>query len=274
MMAGTAAKKISIGAIVRFAYRSVFGRIALILDIGWMPLLPLLAALILPGLLAPARGGADGLEIGPIDFAVALVVMLSLSAFAVRWHQALLVGDPRRLPAAAFFRAWLRFVAYMIAIYVAIAAILVAAMAALSQMSLGETALALVELAAILLGIAIGLAVLRFGLLFPAAAAGKPLGPIEAWRLMRGNAWRLAVASFATALPATFVTGLVTGIVIVITLPRGVEIGMAPPFGFVILAGLLEAAADIVLVALGASLLAACYREIVARRDVNGTANP
>ena len=268
-MAGTEPKRISIGALVRFAYRSVFGRVMTILDIGWMPLIPLLAALILPGIFAPARSDPDTLSFGPLSYVEAVVVMLSLAAFAVRWHQAILVGDPRRLPRAAFLGAWWRFLAYMIVIYIVIALVLVAALAVLSQVKLDEATTALLELVAILLSLAVSLAVLRFGLLFPAAAAGKPLGPLEAWRLMRGNTWRLAVASFLTAFPVMFVTGFITLLVLTIALPKD-DLTAPPPFGLVIIAGLIEAAADLVLVALGASLLSACYREIAMRRDVNG----
>jgi hypothetical protein len=258
--------KVAVGAVIRFAYRSVFGRLGLILEIGWIPLLALLAALILPGILAPSRYGASALEFGALDYAEALIVILSLSAFAVRWHQSILVGDPRRLPVASFFQSWLRFLAYMIAVYVVLGGVLALAMIALPYVTANDLAMALIELGAVIAGTAMAVVVLRFGLLFPAAARGEPLTPLAAWRLMRGNSWRLAFASLLTALPVTITTGFVTGVLVAASLPKNVEDVAAPPLGVLILAGLLETTADVVLVALGASVLSAFYQEIVLRR--------
>lgn len=258
--------KVPIGAAIRFAYRSVFGRLGLILEIGWIPLLAVIAAMILPAILMPARRGLDAADFGGMDYAEAVVVMLSLSAFAVRWHQSLLLGDPRRLPASAFFRGWWRFLAYMTVSYVVLGMILGVAAVSLNGVALGDAGMAAVELAALLVGVALGLAILRFALLFPAAACGRPLGPVAAWRLMRGNSWRLALASLLTALPVTITTGVVMGVLVTIALPNNLEQVAAPPIGVLILIGLLETATDVVLVALGASLFAAFYREIVVDR--------
>ncbi len=258
------AHSLAVGAVTRFAYRAVFTRLGLVLEVGWLPLLGLLGALIAPGALAPVRPDRGTFDLGALDYLQATIALLSLSAFAVRWHQSVLLGDARRLPAMMFFRGWLRFLAYSAVIYVAVAALLVAAVLAWSRLSPSLP----LELGAIAAGVLLAVAILRCGLLFPAAACGRPLGPAEAWRLMRGNSWRLALASVLTALPVTFITGAIATVMVVTALPENSEELAQPPLGFVILTGLLETAADILLVALGASLLSACYRTLVERRDL------
>jgi hypothetical protein len=256
------ARRIGVGAVTRFAYRAVFTRLGLMLEVGWLPLLGLLAALIVPDAIAPGRHDRDAFDFGLLDYLQAAIALLSLSAFAVRWHQTVLLGDARRLPAPMFFRGWLRFLVYSAVIYLALAALLLAAAFALSRLS---PALAL-ELGAIVAGVLLAVAILRCGLLFPAAACGRPLGAVEAWRLMRGNSWRLALASVVTALPVTLAAGAITAIMVTAALPENSEALARPPLGFVILTGLLETAADFLVVALGASLLSACYRALVERR--------
>ena len=89
-------RKLAIGTMVRFAYRSVFGRLELIPELGWIMLLALLAVSILPEILLPGRHVGGELRLAPQDYVQAAVALLALSAFAVRWHQSILLGDPRR----------------------------------------------------------------------------------------------------------------------------------------------------------------------------------
>ena len=255
--------RVPVGTVVRFAYRSVFGRLGLVLEIGWAPLLVLLAATIVPSLVFPARATASLLDVGPSDIGQAIVVLLALTAFAVRWHQLLLIGDPRRLPPAAFFRGWLRFLAYIAAAYIAIGIVIGVAVTVAAKLVVGDAALALAELAAIVIAILLALAIVRCGLIFPAAACAAPLGVAAAWRLMRGNAWRLALASTLAAVPVMVVTAIATALIVAISLPSAAEETVTSPLSLVLLAGLLETGADVCLVALGASLLSAFYRELV-----------
>jgi hypothetical protein len=255
--------KVRVGAMVGFAYRSVFGRLGLMLDLGWVMLLALMAALILPGVLDPDHFGNGQMRIGPLDYAQAAVGLLSLSAFAVRWHQSILAGDPHRLPARMFFRGWLRFLIYGCVVYLLLAALAVAALTGLSHAPETAVASGLVEVAAIVAALTLALGLIRFSLVFPAAACDAPLSPAAAWRMMHGNTWRFAFASILAALPVTVTAVVVTAVVIALALPGGAPPHTAPPLGLTILAGLIETAANFLLVALGASLLSGFYRELM-----------
>ncbi len=87
------------------AYRGVFGQLSLLLDIAWLPLLLLLAAAILPGYLHLYRGLAacrSGAAIGSAssleNVIEALIGLLCLTAFAVRWYQVTLFTGARAAP--------------------------------------------------------------------------------------------------------------------------------------------------------------------------------
>lgn len=259
--------KVAIGAIVRFAYRSVFGRLELIPELGWIMLLALLAVSIVPDLLLPASHTAsDELRLDPQDYAKAAVALLALSAFAVRWHQSILLGDPRRQPTAVFFRGWARFLIYGCILYAVLGVLVAATALGLARMDGDTVAQALILLLAVVLAWTILLATARCALLFPAAAVGRPLGVGEAWRLMRGNSWRLIGASILSALPLKAATFILTAIVVTLAVPGGTDGLIAPPIGFIILMGVIEAVSDMLLAALGASVLSGFYRELVARR--------
>jgi hypothetical protein len=258
-------RKLAIGTMVRFAYRSVFGRLELIPELGWIMLLALLAVSILPEILLPGRHVGAELRLAPQDYVQAAVALLALSAFAVRWHQSILLGDPRRQPPALFFGGWLRFLIYGCILYAALGAIVAATALAMMRLT-GDTSLqGLIVFGALIACWVLLLATARCALLFPAAACGKPLGLRAAWRLMRGNSWRLVWISILTALPLKVVTFGLTAIVVMVAVPGG-SVSVAPPMGFVILTGVIEAVSDMLLAALGASVLSGFYRELVAWR--------
>jgi hypothetical protein len=262
-------RKVAVATMVRFAYRTVFGRLGLILDLGWTMLLVLLAAQILPDLLLPDRHGGAVMQFDAVDYAQALISLLALTAFAVRWHQSILVGDPHRQPTAAFFRGWARFLVYGCVVYALIGSIAAIAAAAMSRMT-GSTATEALVAAAVIVGLVAALATVRCGLVFPAAAAGKPLGLVPAWRLLRGNSWRLVLASILTTLPVTVAVTILSAMLISLSAETGADLMADRPLGFIILAGLLATISDILLVALGASLLSGLYRELVAWRGNGG----
>jgi hypothetical protein len=261
-------RKVAVGTIVRFAYRTVFGRLGVILDLGWIMLLALLAAQILPDLLVPGRHASAELEFDVIDVGQAVVTLLSASAFAVRWHQSILVGDPHRQPVAAFFRAWARFLIYGCIVYALIGAIVGVAAVTMSRMANSTATMALVALAAVIVGFAVTLLTVRCSLVFPAAACGQPLGVGAAWRQLRGNTWRLIFSTILATLPVTVVTSVFTAILLstLALATPGADLMAQRPLGFTILTGLIASIADMLVVALSASLLAGFYRELVAWR--------
>lgn len=270
MVEGQKPRKLAVGTMVRFAYRSVFGRLELIPELGWIMLLALLAVSIVPDLLTPGRHLGEQFHLDAQDFAQAAIALLAVSAFAVRWHQSILVGDPRRQPPALFFQGWTRFLIYGCAVYAILGAIIAVAVFALGWSGSDQTEQGLVLLAAAVSCWLALLATVRCAMVFPAAACGKPIGLGAAWRLMGGNVWRLIGASILATLPVKIVSFGLTAILVAAALPGGV--GVAPPLGLIILAGVIEAISDIVLAALGASLLSGFYRELVGWRSNGATA--
>ena len=254
-------RKLAVGTMVRFAYRNVFGRLELILELGWIMLLALLAAAILPDLLLPGRHAGPELKLEAPDYLQAVIALLALTAFSVRWHQSILLGDPRRQPTALFFRGWWRFLLYACIVYAVLGAIVAVTAFAVIGGRNDPAVVTLVLLLAIAASWAVLLATARLSLLFPAAACGRPLGFGGAWRLMRGNVWRLIGATILTVLPIKLITFAVTAAMVAASVPQGTN---AAPIGLVIIAGLIETGADILLAALGASLLSGFYRELVA----------
>ena len=266
-------RTVAIGTIVRFAYRSVFGRLGLIPELGWIMLLVLLAVAIVPRLLLPGPVAGDMLRLDPLDYVQLAVALLAISAFAVRWHQLILLGDPRRQPSALFLRGWARFLIYGCILYAVLGVILSVMLMSMQPMAGSTATTGLIALAALISCWLVLLATARCALVFPAAACGKPLGIGTAWRLMRGNSWRLIGASIVTALPLKILAFVLTAMVLGIAMPDGPDAAVAPPVGLVILIGVIEAVSDMLLAALGASVLSGFYRELVAWRANGAAAN-
>ncbi len=247
------------------AYRAVFGRFGLLLDFAWLPLLIMLAAALLPGYLhlylgwaaIPSwRGDVVGLSVE--DLIESLVGLVCLNGFAVRWHQAVLFSGERSAPAGVFLGAWARFLLYTVLLYLVSTGVLVALLVAGV-----EGAPAYLAPIASMLAVLLWVGMLRCSLLFPAAAFGKPLGIAAAWQAMRGNSWRLLGCVFVACAP------VVVAVVLIVT---GVTAGFqierfAPdlPVGFFILRGVVATCANLVIVALGATVLSTFYRRIMLR---------
>jgi len=247
------------------AYRSVFGRLGLLFEIAWLPLLLLLAAALLPGYLSTYlgwavlpkwRGDAFGLHVE--DMIEAVAGLLCLNAFAVRWHQTVLFTGERQPPWQLFLSAWARFLAYSLLVYLVSSSLL-------ATLLIADTLGAPSYLAPIAGGLAVLLWVglVRCSLLFPAAAFGKPLGFATAWRAMRGNSWRLFGCCFVACAPVLLIVMLLLSTTV--ALLHLDQITGRMPLGFFILRGLIGTCTDILVVALGASVLSSFYRRIMLR---------
>lgn len=273
MNAGATRIKVPVTAAVVIAWRAVFGRFGLVLELGWLPLLVMLGALLLPGLairyLAPAGQLPTG---GALDDAAAVfdagVALLALNAFAVRWHRLMLLGELSPPPQRVFARAWLRFIGYSVAVYAAGLGFFALVWYAGLARPAGTDQIAAIKSAAVAaLGVALSLGVARFSLVFPAAAFGAPVAPGTAWRAMRGNAWRLLLASLVGTLPIMLATGiLLDQLLAVAHLGPAELIDKRPPLGLILLTGVIEALLRLVLMALSASILAEFYRRLVLQR--------
>ncbi|HVA15898.1 MAG TPA: hypothetical protein VNF99_21815 [Stellaceae bacterium] len=255
--------KVPVAEVALDAYRTVFGRLSLVLDLAWLPLLLLLAVTILPGYLRLYRDlpglppwSGDAFGLGFETILEALVGLLCLTAFAVRWYQALLFVGGRRVPPGIFLGAWLRFLLYMLLLYLAASALLTAVLLA----DLERAPAYLAPLAGIAV-LALWLAPVRCALVFPAAACGEPLALAAAWRAMGGNTWRLLAAALLASVPIAFVAvTMLGGIAAALHLDSAGD--TPPPLGFFLLGGVIGSCANFLVVALGTSVLAAFYRRI------------
>ena len=240
------------------AYRVVLGRLGDVLELGWLPLLILLGVSIVPAVL-PVNFGGDNAALRALPDLLDLVAgALCLNAFGVRWYQAQLFGGANHRP---WFQPWTRFLLYTFALYAALGVVLTAILLAGSivgdhsvSLEIGVVALDLAAVAALLLAMA------RLSLLYPAAAAGQPVGIGGAWRATRGNGWRIVLCwLFATAPPLLGVQ-IAMGAVF-----SGFGIGgtTAAPMGLFILRGLIGTVADFLIAALGAVVLSDVYRRLL-----------
>jgi len=257
---------VPIAEVAAQAYRAVFARLGLLLELAWIPLLVMLAATLLPGYLQfylgwsvlPAWQG-DSYGLGLEDLIEVAAGLLCLNAFAVRWHQAMLFGGEGKTPPGLFPRAWLRFILYTLLLYLVSALVLAAVLLASADEDVAPYLAPIAGLAITF----IWAGMVRCSLLFPAAAFGNPLGLGGAWRAMRGNSWRLLGCGIIACAPAML-------IVIVLLSGLSTELQLDPsgapvPLGFFILRGVIETCMNFVIVALGASVLSTFYRRILLR---------
>src|SRR5689334_4023971 len=113
----TAPVKIRVGEVAAVAYRLVLARRGLALDLGWLPLLVMLAVQLVPGViesLRPAPADAASPVVRIEDIAGIVASLLCLNAFAVRWYQALLMPGAGTPPRRLFLVAWARFIFYTV----------------------------------------------------------------------------------------------------------------------------------------------------------------
>lgn len=265
-MTDTAARVIvPVAEVAAEAYRSVFGQLSLLFDRAWLPLLIMLAATLVPGYLhfyvgwrgfPTWRGDAYGLGID--ELIEALAGLLCLNAFAVRWHQTMLFAGETPPPPAAFTGAWLRFLLYTVLLYLVstglIAGLLLAGAAGTPNYAVP---------AAGILATLVWVATVRCSLLFPAAAFGRPLSVVVAWRAMRGNSWRLLGCGVVACAPVIlFVIMILSGLLAFLHLDQA---SSHLPLGFFILRAVIGTCANFTVVAIGASVLSSFYRRILLR---------
>jgi len=258
--------KVPIAATIVAAYHSVFGRLGLFLELAWLPLLFLLAISLIPAAL-PADFAGDDDRLKALPGLVELLTGgLCLNAFAVRWHQVALYGGKAFLAGKAWLGPWGRFVAYTVAIYAAIGGVAVVLLLVTSSATDEEVSAATIVMPAIALAVSlpIWLGITRLSLVFPAAAAERPLRLGAAWRAMRGNTWRLVVAFFLACAPVALAALLaMAGAFAALGYAVGSAALESPPLGLYILRGLADTVANFLIVALGASVLVEFYKQLV-----------
>ena len=266
VQAGTATK-VPVVEVTGSAYRSVFGHLSLLFHLAWLPLLILIAATILPGYLELYRGlpglpawPGDAFGLGIENVIEALVGLLCLSAFSVRWYQLLLQPSRQESALGIFAAAWIRFLAYIVLLYLVAAALLAAVLLADS-----DTAPGFVAPIAGAVVLAVWLATVRCSLVFPAAAISAPLSLVAAWHKMRGNSWRLLGVMLLVSIPTVFIVAMIFGGIV-----TGFHIDSlgdeTPPLGLFLLRGVVSACANFLVVALNGAALAGFYRRLANTR--------
>src|SRR5487761_1617756 len=115
--------KVAVPDVTVAAYCAVFLRVGAVLELGWLPLLILLAVSIVPAAL-PADFGDKSAALRALpDFLDLIAGALCLNAFGVRWYQAQLLGAAARQP---WLGPWARFLLYTFALYAALGVVLTA----------------------------------------------------------------------------------------------------------------------------------------------------
>jgi len=257
--------KVRVGEVATAAYAAVFGRLGLALELGWLPLLVMLAVEIVPGVVesfSPGPADATALPFTVEDLVEIVAALLCLNAFAVRWYQALLFSNGRALPRHLFAAAWARFIGYTVLFSmptIGPAAALVISGAA----SAADDATRMLAGTAALLCIAVALGVLRLALVWPAAACGAPMGWRKAWRQMRGNTWRLAAVTLLVYVPVFVTVGFALSVILTAAHFNIEQLPSYPPLGLVLLGGVVDTMLQFLLTALGAAILAEFYRRLV-----------
>jgi hypothetical protein len=255
-MSDLSSVKVPVADVTVAAYGAVFRRLGAVLELGWLPLLILLAVSIIPAVLPPGFGAKNVTLRELPDFLDLIAGAFCLNAFGVRWYQAQLLGDAgdRR-----WLGPWVRFLLYTFALYLALGLILTAVLfvstAASKRGAPFEAGVGLLDLA-----VAGGmlLAMARLALLFPAAAVGRPIGIGGSWRATRGSGWRIVLCWICATAPLLLAVQIVLGAAF-----ADFAVGAQPPMGLYILRGLVGTVADFLIAALGAAVLSETYRRLV-----------
>jgi hypothetical protein len=264
--------KVPIDRVAAAAYRIVFGRLGRVLELAWLPVLVLLAVELVPGLVSDYFLPDDTAAASSLaaDIAGDAIATICLSAFAVRWLHLVLAAD-RPLSVKRLVVVWARFLGYSLPFCLAIigaaagiSAVLDAVSSLLADRALGEPLTQNVANAVVaIVALAVFLVLARCSLVFPAVVVGQPLGPIRAWRRMRGNTWRFIAATLLVTAPMVLLVAVIFELILDgahLTARDALE---HPPLGLFLLDGVLDVMLSFLLVALGATVLADFYRRLV-----------
>jgi hypothetical protein len=268
--------KVPIDRVAAAAYRIVFGRLGRLLELAWLPMLVLLAVELVPGLVSAYFWPDDteaAASLAGVNIAEAVIAMLCLSAFAVRWHHLVLAAD-RPLPPRRFLAVWARFLGYSLPFYLAILGAAAGVSAALDTLSAAAADHQVAGLAELItqntadalvatIALAVSLVLARCSLVFPAVVIGQSLGLMGAWRRMRGNTWRFIAATLLVTAPIMLLAAVLLDLILMgahLPLPDALA---HPPLGLFLLNGVLDIVLLFLFVALGATVLADFYRRLV-----------
>ncbi len=205
-------RKLPILKIVGASYGFVLLNLRDFLRTAWLPFVALVAMLVINGMSEPPPETTDDMlpQLPGPDFLIALAIFLIISVTVqVAWYRRVLLG-PDGLPAGfplALGRREGRFFVRMIGVLLLMLMLFVFAMnilgSALPAGSPGAAAIGYIGLLVLALG-DFYLAS-RLWLLLPATAVDARTSFVHAWRLGRGNGWRIALTWIGALLPVTLI---------------------------------------------------------------------
>ena len=205
---------------VKAAYLVIFHNPGLALKLALIPLtLTLLSSMATAWLFAGSNVEQLAQDPGWMIFGAGstIIVYGSMIPTITAWHRLVLLGHDRldarigySIRASEWLYLWKGFVFILIMFLISIPTIVLIALIGGVVGALGTAAEGNVS-APVFVVVITGVAlvanvflygfVLRFNLVFPSAAIGKPMGFGESWRRTRGNTWRLFVIAFVTVFP-------------------------------------------------------------------------
>ena len=283
------------------AFRAVFGRFGLFWRTAWPPALVfsgLITALYLQlfrnlgqqmtGNTPPRPEDLLLPVLGPLVLVI-IVSTLVLLAFVARWMQVLLDPAPpawfdgRTTRGFARFMGWYLLMTFGFLALISLLLLLIGLLVALIPQLQSPAGLFLTLPFGMAIYIGGGLCAARLALLFPAAMAGRTLSVGQAWQLMHGNTWRLAVTILVLAIVSEIGMIAIMLVLEIVVLVLGfgaaaVLVGTHADFtspalanaGLVVgsaLLGLFVTGVEFVLAGLFAAVPAFFYRKIVLERE-------
>ncbi|MEP4379134.1 MAG: hypothetical protein ABJ215_14060 [Alphaproteobacteria bacterium] len=257
-------------------------------DYALIPIIVATAAPMLLGLLlvgTPIIGLASEAEINSLfqdlDFmffaAIALGVLVSVwlyVAFAVAWHRRYLLG-PQNTSARELIqwsrRHWI-FVGRGVGYFVLLAAAMIPLVFVLNLIlasliiALGPAGPVLVPVIVFALFLFVVVQIVGLSLAFPAAAIeDSELGLIAAWKLARGNRWRMCgIIVFGTIVPTFIIQLILLAIVSAILIAVGLtaDTSVTPSIAALVIIELVSQAISFLGIAIGVSMLSIMYRRL------------
>ncbi len=275
---GTAGKVPFLDTAVESFY-FVFSNLGRFFALGWLPLVIGVASSMASGFLTETGSGENRSGADWVIYIVLLAASIAMYiVFAVRWHRFFLLDERESVFGEILAARNWRFLGYTLLLtYAPFVPMLIeyfvgsetfwswavpgtGRMASMEILTLAGLYLFAVTLFTILL---------RFYLVLPATAVGRPLTLGDAWDIMRGNSWRLIGAAFLGPVMVTTIYGFMFRH---LTQPVG---GDGPQIA--IDAIVLDALADLLAIAVGITVLSKFYRHIVGGERGEGgavTTNP
>ena len=209
MASPSPSRRLPVWSTVLACYAAVFGNFSQLIRIAWFLLLIMVPVYALAYWLSWPWSAGTGAEGGGVvgqllNWLPSLVELPFLASIAVAWHRLLLRQE--RFDGPVYFRfdatVW-RYTALSLALLVAFGAPF------LYSLSPDPTPLEVGIVLGVFLG-ALAMALLvfpRLSIALPAIALGEQLTLAQAWRLSRGNSWRLCMATVLCALPILLFLG-------------------------------------------------------------------